>query len=214
MTGWRSLASFWLLALLAAPALADPTLAPLTLPAFTETEQAELASGGTVVRDLPARHEDGIRVLVASVVPHAPEVVWPVMADCEEQDEYLPRISHASVRDREGDAHTCDLVIDLPFPVDDTRAATRHRVRRLPDGGYQRVWHLLPGDWSYHRHDGSWTVHPWGDGQSLLVNRMDLHPKTMIPLWVIRAAQKQQAPESFEAIRQRVDESVADASGH
>jgi hypothetical protein len=46
-------------------------------------------------------------------------------------------------------------------------------------------------------------VHPYGTG-SLLVNRLDLLPKSVIPVWVLRGAHDRQAPDSFEAIRARV----------
>ena len=199
-----------LLALLAAApgAAAEVSIAPSEPPALDASERDELDTGGVVVRELPGSEGEGIAVLVVGLVEAPPGAVWAVMADCEEQDEFLPRISHAAVRDRDGDQHTCDLVVDLPFPFEDAKAATRHRVRRLPDGGYQRSWRLAAGDWSYERHDGSWTVHPYAGGRALLVNRMHLQPKTVLPLWFVRTAQAQQAPASFDAIRARVREQL------
>ncbi len=157
-----------------------------------------------MVRELPPTDPDGVGVLLVGVIEAPPDRVWAVMADCEEQDEFIPRVGYAAVRDREGDSHTCDLVIDMPLPMSDLRTATRHHVRRLPDGGYQRRWDLLPGDWDYLRNSGSWTVHPYQDGRSLLVGRMDLLPKSMLPAWLLQAAQVRQAPETFAAIRKRV----------
>jgi hypothetical protein len=186
----------------------DEQLAPLTAPELPEADRARLEAGEVLVRDLQSSDPDGIGVLVIGVVEAPADRLWALMADCEQQDEFMPRITHAEVRDRAEDAHTCDLVVDVPFPLEDLRTATRHRVRRLPDGGYQRWWRLEPGDWSYHTNSGSWTVHPRPDGRtSLLVNRMDLLPKTIVPRWVLRDAHARQAPETYEAIRLRIRQS-------
>jgi hypothetical protein len=179
--------------------------APAAPPALTQEDIARLEAGEILTGDLPPSEPDGFGVLLLGLVDAPPEEVWSVMADCEEQEEFLPRISHASVRDRAGDSHTCDLVVDLPFPLEDARAATRHQVRRLPDGGWQRRWQLTSDESTYHRNSGSWTLHPWAEGRrSLLVNRMDLLPKSVIPIWFLRMAYAEQAPASFEAIRKRV----------
>jgi hypothetical protein len=181
--------------------------APLAPPALVGDEAARLAAGEVLVRDLPPTDADGIGMLLMGVVDAPPDQVWAVMADCEDQDEFIPRISHAAVRDRDGDSHTCDLVVELPLPLGDLRTGTRHHVRRLPDGGHQRRWDLLPGDWDYLRNSGSWTVHPYQDGsRSLLVARMDLLPKSVLPIWILRTAQVRQVPETFTAIRARVRE--------
>jgi hypothetical protein len=193
----------------------EERLAPLAPPDLAEVDHARLEAGEVLVRELAPSDPDGIGVLVIGVVETPPDRLWDLMADCEQQDEFMPRITHAAVRDRDDDAHTCDLVVDVPFPLEDLVTATRHRVRRLPDGGYQRWWQLEPGDWSYHRNSGSWTVHPRADGRtSLLVNRMDLLPKTIVPHWVLRDAHARQAPETYEAIRVRVrDSAVRDGAG-
>lgn len=174
-----------------------------------------LESGAVIVRDLPPSGDEGIGVLVVGRVEAKPDDVWAVMADCDEQDEFVPRVVEASVHDRDRDAHTCQLTIDLPFPLDDAQTKTRHQVRRLPDGGMQRYWHLLPGDWGYERNSGSWTVHPEADGRrSLLVNRMDMLPKSAIPTWILQAATSRQAPDTFEAIRSRVAQRARDTASN
>ena len=184
--------------------------APLTAPTLEGDERSRLESGEVLVRDLPPGGSEGIGILVMGLIEAPPEAVWSIMSDCEKQDEFMPRILYSAVRDRDGDSHTCELVVDLPFPLEDARTQTRHHVRRMPDGGYQRYWELLPGDWSYRRASGSWTVHPYAPGRSLLVNRMDLLLKASVPEWILRAAHARQGPETFEAIRVRVRE----RSGH
>jgi hypothetical protein len=183
----------------------DDRFAPLLPPVFAEDERTRIDAGEIVVRDLPPTEPDGMAMQLAGIVDAPPSQVWAVMADCEKQDEFLPRVSYAAVLDRDGDSHTCDLVIDLPLPLSDLHAQTRHHVRRLPDGGYQRRWELLPGDWGYRRNSGSWTVHPYRDGRrSLLIGRMDLQAKSVMPVWLLHSAQVRQAPETFAAIRDRV----------
>src|SRR5262245_29051681 len=183
----------------------DDRFAPLLPPIFAEDERTQLDAGEVVIRDLPPTEPDGLGILLAGLVEAPPDQVWAVMADCEKQEEFIPRVLYAAVLDREGDSHTCELVIGLPIPLADLRSRTRHHVRRLPDGGYQRSWDLLPGDWDYRRNSGSWTVHPYQDGRrSLLVGRMDVQPKSVMPVWLLHSAQVRQAPETFAAIRDRV----------
>lgn len=178
--------------------------APRSAPPLDEADLARLEDGEVLVRDLPTSDGEGIGVALVGLVDAPPERVWEVMADCDAQDEFLPRITHAEVRDRDGDAHTCELVLDMPFPMDDARTTTRQHVRRLPDGGYQRRWALSEESASYRRNRGSWSVHPHPDGRTLLVSRMELVPKFAVPLWLMRAAQHRQAPRTIEAIRERV----------
>ena len=186
--------------------------APLSPPKFAAEERTTLDAGGVVILDLPPTEADGIAMLLAGLVDAPPDQVWAVMSDCDKQDEFIPRISYAAVRDRDGDSHTCDLVVDLPFPMGELRTATRNHVRRLPDGGHQRRWELLPGDWDYTHNSGSWTVHPYQGGRrSLLIGRMDLVPKSVLPIWILHEGQVRQAPETFGAIRARVRQV---ASGH
>jgi len=197
--------------LLAAGSLraAEPELerfAPLAAPALGDGERARLAAGEVLVRPLPPSAGEGIGTLALGVIDAPPERVWAVMADCAEQDQFLPRVTYSAVRDRDGDAHTCELVVALPFPLAAARTETRQHVRRLPDGGYQRWWELLPGDWGYRRDTGSWSIHPFTGGRSLLVSRLDLLVKGAVPAWLVRAAQSDQAPATFAAIRKRVAE--------
>lgn len=210
----RTLLALLLLALgAAAPAwgeAVDP-FAPLEPPELDPEERARVERGEVLVRSLPPSDGRGMGVEAIGRIEASPARVWSVMADCEDQDEYLPRVLRAEVRDRDGAGHVCEIVIDLPFPVDDSRSATRNRLRRLPDGGYQRHWTLAPGDWSYERHRGSWTVHPDGPDHALLVNRMDLLPRSVLPIWVLRAAQAREAPGTFAAIRARVRSHGIDA---
>jgi hypothetical protein len=188
----------------AEPAWSD-LFAPPAPPAFEGEDRTRLDAGEIVTRDLPPTDPDGIGMLLMGVVDATPAQVWAVMSDCKGQDEFIPRVRYAAVRDRDGDSHTCELVVELPFPMGELRTQTRHHVRRLPDGGYQRRWDLLPGDWDYLRNSGSWTVHPYRDGRrSLLVGRMDLVPKSVIPVWLLHAGQVRQAPETFAGIRARV----------
>jgi hypothetical protein len=185
-------------------------IAPLAAPALGAEERAQLEAGATLVRDLPPGEKGSIGVLVMGLVDAPPQRVWEVMADCEHEAEFLPRVVDAAMRDRIGDEFTCELVVDLPFPLADAHTATRNHVRRLPDGGFQRWWQLVPGEWSYRRDDGSWTVHPYEDGRrSLLVHRLDIVPKTVVPGWILRAAGAQHAPATFQAIRARVSEVAA-----
>ncbi len=188
----------------------DP-FAPTAPPELAADERARLETGEVVIRRLEPSDGRGIGLLAMGLVDAPPDAVWAVMRSCDDQDEYMPRVAYAAERDRDGAACTCDLVFDMPYPIDDWRSETRQRERRLPDGGWQRSWHLASRDGSYERNHGSWSVRPYAPGggdatRTLLVTRMDLLPKAPLPAWILRAAQTRQAPATFDAIRARVRE--------
>ena len=79
----------------------------------------------------------------------------------------------------------------------ETRAA-----RALVDGAPARI-EQIEGHWSYTRNEGSWRVSPHHGpgGRTLLRYRLAVVPRMAIPQFIVQAAQRKTAPESFEAIR-------------
>ncbi|MCP5057835.1 MAG: hypothetical protein GY937_14110 [bacterium] len=187
----------------AVSALAQP---PGLLPALSVDQWEVLERGEVVVTELPPNGGNGYAYKTYGLVEAAPAHVWRVIQDCDQLDEYMPRMALAVETEQTENSYVCETEIDLPFPLSNRRNKARSILERLAGGVFQRHWTLTDGDWDYHRHDGSWTIHPWGDAgeRSLLENWIDSWPKTAVPDFVVDAARTVQAPAAFEAIRERV----------
>lgn len=202
-----------------------------TSPGFTDAQQAAGnvahragADEPASVRDLLASLEDSIRQRLAAgeivttereptggkgvafrsmhVLPYPPEVVWPVVRDCDRFDEFLPHVVRSDRHDVAGTT-TCTVVTDLPFPLGEVTSEVSVTFHTLDGGGHRRSWTLVRGD--YVRNDGSWTVVPWGEyaAESLAINEMDVQPDSMLPTFLVRAVQYHHLPESWAAIEAR-----------
>ncbi len=188
---------------LAVAAAAQP---PTVLPTLSVEQVEVLERGEVVVTELPPTDGEGFAYKTYGLVDAAPPEVWAVLRDCERLDEFMPRMARAVETEQTDDSYVCETEIALPFPLSNRTNAARSFLEELPGGIFKRQWSLVDGDWDYHRHDGSWTIHPWGEGgeRSLLENWMDSWPKTGVPEFVVQAAQTVQAPAAFDAIRERV----------
>ncbi|MBW2242185.1 MAG: hypothetical protein JRH01_09380 [Deltaproteobacteria bacterium] len=192
-----------LLPWIAAAALAQP---PGLLPALSVDQWQVLERGEVVVTQLPPAGGQGYAYKTYGLVEAAPARVWGVIQDCEHLDEYMPRMALAVETEQTETSYVCETEIDLPFPLSNRRNKALSILEQLPGGIFKRHWSLTDGNWDYYRHDGSWTIHPWGeDGErSLLENWIDSWPKNAVPDFIVHAARTVQAPEAFEAIRKRV----------
>jgi hypothetical protein len=187
----------------AVSALAQP---PGLLPALSVDQWEVLERGEVVVTELPPNGGNGYAYKTYGLVEAAPARVWRVIQDCDQLDEYMPRMALAVETEQTENSYVCETEIDLPFPLSNRRNKARSILERLPGGIFKRQWSLTDGEWDYHRHDGSWTIHPWGEAgeRSLLENWIDSWPKNAVPDFIVHAARTVQAPEAFEAIRKRV----------
>ncbi|MCP3987329.1 MAG: hypothetical protein GY723_23320 [bacterium] len=188
---------------LAAAALAQP---PGLLSALSGDQVEVLERGEVVVTQLPPAGGNGYAYKTFGLVDAAPAHVWEVIQDCEHLDEFMPRMVIAVETEQTEDSYVCETEIELPFPLSNRRNKARSFLEQLPGGIFKRQWSLADGDWDYHRHNGSWTIHPWGEAgeRSLLENWMDSWPKNAVPDFIVNAARTVQAPAAFEAIRERV----------
>ncbi len=177
---------------------------------ISDEQRARLERGEVLISEgVPSGK--GFAYHALGLVNAPPLRVWPVVRDCAAMDEYMPRMARADESEHGNDTYVCETEIELPFPLSNRVNAARSFLSELPGGIFRRQWSLVPGDWDYHRNDGSWTVHPWEDGtRTLLAYWLDAWLKSGVPDFVIHAAQTVQAPAVFDAIRERVD--VAPAS--
>lgn len=189
----------WVLLGVSAVAVASE---PLVGPALTEKELGQLDAGQVVVRRTEPTGNEGIGAESLGVIEAPLSEVWPVLRDCGQFSQFMPRIKTSSSTPVDGGT-VCHVELRLPFPLTNLWSDTYATVRELPEGGYQRSWTMLRG--TYYRNDGSWRVEPWGDGsRTLVVYAIDSNPKLLVPDALLRSAQTGSLPEVFTAIRQRV----------
>lgn len=197
------------------PALLLPWLAALAtaepaglLHALSAKQVEALEHGKVVVAQLQPAGGKGYAYTTYGVVEAPPARAWEVIQDCEHLQEYMPRMVRSVETQRTENSYVCDTEIELPFPLSNRRNSARSFLEQLPGGVFKRHWSLVDDDGDYYRHDGSWTIHPWGESgqRSLLEHWIDSWPKNAVPDFIVHAARTLQAPAAFEAIRQRVRE--------
>jgi ribosome-associated toxin RatA of RatAB toxin-antitoxin module len=125
--------------------------------------------------------------------------VWAIVSDCSRYKERLPRIASAKLLKKEGNTHTCEVKVSMPFPVSDLTAITE-ATHEESEKGMARRWKLVRGD--YKVNEGSWEVKPLENGtQSLVIYSVHAEPNTAVPAWIREQAQKKALPELIERLR-------------
>jgi ribosome-associated toxin RatA of RatAB toxin-antitoxin module len=187
--------SFLLLALTlgATPAAAER-------PYFNGPQTKMLEDGKVIVRRLEPTGGTGVAARAVGLVDAAPTVVWPVIRDCQHFSKFMPRTTSSKLIERTGNVAVCEVVVDMPFPFDDLTSVVKSTETEKA-GSFARTWALVSG--TYNRNQGTWEVHPWKGGRSLLVYQLDIDPKISIPDAIIRKAQTGSLPDVFEAVRKR-----------
>jgi hypothetical protein len=95
----------------------------------------------------------------------------------------------------------CQLTVDLPWPLDDLTSVTDTRlVEDHKKGRYQRIWSLVSGDYTVN--EGSWTLESQCGGScTYLRYEVRVEPKTSVPGFLKRAAQKSKIPGMFKKLK-------------
>ncbi len=141
----------------------------------------------------------------AALIDAEPSQVWSAVRNCEHYDEFMPRMKRSVQESREGNTTLCRFEVSLPFPLRNLHSEVRSVEQDLPDGGFQRSWSLVRGD--YERNHGSWTLLPWGaDGaHTLAIYEIDLKPNLLVPDFLVQRLQTRTLSDMFDALRRRVN---------
>lgn len=185
-------------------AVALPVAAlPVTAPTLSEADKKKLEANEVVVHEKKPTDNRGVSAVAMGVIDAPPELVWPVVRDCEHFSKFLPS-TKASARKEENGESLCFDEIELPFPLTNLWADTKSVVRDEPEGHFQREWSLVRG--TYRRNRGSWTVVPWGaEGKkSLAIYFIDSDPSLAVPDFILKAAQTGSLPQVISGVRKRV----------
>lgn len=175
-----------------------PTLAFADPPAFSPAEKTELEKGEVLIKRAEPKGGKGVAARAAALVKMAPDKVWDTINDCAHYREFMPETVKSELR-AEG-AH-CFVEVSLPFPFSNLWSETRVTKSVLDDGSRRRQWRLHEG--TYEHLEGSWTVLPWGENETLLLYSIDANPDVSLPDAILRAAQGGTLPKLFDAVRKR-----------
>jgi ribosome-associated toxin RatA of RatAB toxin-antitoxin module len=161
---------------------------------------AELERGEVVVRvDDDGRFRGHIELAVA--IAAAPDRIWGVLRDCARAPEYVPHVQ------------SCELIERL----DQGRAELfRQRIRFrwfLPP--FEHVFRLDYEPYStmtvrrvdgpLRRLDGRWSLHPQGDGRTVLIHVLDFESGLPVPRFMVARSMLHDLPEVLREIRRRAE---------
>ena len=181
-----ALAASWSVAAHAAP------------PDFKPDERARLERGEVLVKRQTPTGGSGVAARAAAILKVHPDKVWEVVNDCAHFKDFMPRTVKSEPRD---EGRACYVEVSMPFPLSNLWSETEVTKTFLDDGGRRRSWTLRRG--TYEHVLGSWTVHPWGEGETLLLYSIDANPTVSVPDFILRSAQEGTLPDVFAAVRAR-----------
>ncbi len=170
---------------------------------LSDQEWKRLRAGEVIVTPSRDAVDGAYLVTISGLYEEAPDVVWDVVADCGRFHEFMPRMTVSEVSTAPDGSTICSTVSDMPMPLSDLVSSVRTWTETLAEGSFLRAFEQIPGEWSYRRNEGRWLVSPHDGpgGRTLLRYRLAVVPRMRVPEFIVRAAQSQTAPQSFEAIR-------------
>ena len=141
---------------------------------------------------------------IGMMVIDAPaRAIWPVLDRCSDYKRTMQRVKKSKEIWRKGSKVRCEVVIDMPSPLDDLRTVTDAVHTVIPGKKWVRAWNMVEGDFKTNR--GSWTLVPFDaeGSRTLVIYKVHAVPKTAVPDMVIRLAQKKALPKALEHLRSR-----------
>ncbi len=147
---------------------------------------------------------DTPKAVVKAMINAPPEKVWPLIDKCADYDKTMLRIESSRLIKKKGNTHTCEIEVDMPFPLDNLVAVTEAKHTAGPDK-WSRKWKLLRGDYTVN--SGSWVLTRYDEAgtQTMVHYQLLAEPKSGIPDWVRDKAQRSALPKLIEHIRSQVE---------
>jgi ribosome-associated toxin RatA of RatAB toxin-antitoxin module len=152
------------------------------------------------VRTTAVKGSDMPRITAKAVLSQPPEKVWKVISDCSKYKGRMARVVAARLVKKEGNKHTCEVTVEMPFPFSNLTATTEATHEESAEG-MSRRWKLVKGD--YKRNEGSWEIKPVDGGKkSEVTYTLHVEPNITLPNSIIEAAQKKSVPDLFVRLEQ------------
>jgi ribosome-associated toxin RatA of RatAB toxin-antitoxin module len=159
-------------------------------------------SGGEIVTTTKKVPGSGMPKATAMMVVDAPpQAIWAIISRCGNYKQTMERVKTSREISRKGNKVRCELVIDMPSPLDDLRSVTDAIHTVVPGEKWVRSWKLVEGD--YTSNTGSWTLAPFNEKRTrtLVIYKVHAVPNTAIPDMLKRLAQKKALPGALEHLR-------------
>lgn len=165
-----------------------------------------LETGEIFVSTVDVAGFDFPKLVMKAVIDAPPEKVFEIVGNCDRLSERMPRVKASQTISKSALSHTCKVTIGVPFPMSDLTAVTVDR-RTLGPYEWSRRWTLASNqETSYHRNVGAFVLKPFnGDPNRTLVH-YEIHaiPKSAVPDFLRKTAQKKSMPGMIERIREEV----------
>lgn len=180
-------------------------LTAVSAPAWAQSTTA-LDKGEIFVSTEDVKGYDFPRMVVTAVVDAPPEKVFEIVGNCDRFTERLPRVKESKILKKTPTSYTCQVTIGMPFPMSDLTAVTIDQRKLGPDVWY-RKWHLVEGvETSYTHNVGGFILRPFAGDPNRTLIRYEVHaiPKSSVPDFIRKSAQKKSLPGMIERIRKEV----------
>ena len=172
----------------------------VALTTLVGSEAVAIDPGAVQVRASAVKGSDMPRITAKAVLSQPPEKVWAIVSDCSKYKGRMPRVASARLVKKEGNKHTCEVTVEVPFPFSNLTAKTEAVHEETPEGMTRR-WKLVSGD--YKKNDGSWEIKPIDGGKkSEVTYTLHVEPNTSLPSSILEAAQKKAIPDLFVRLEQ------------
>jgi ribosome-associated toxin RatA of RatAB toxin-antitoxin module len=160
---------------------------------------AASASHDVVVKTVEVEGSDVPRIVVTATMDAPPEKVWAIVSDCAHYHEHMPRIAASKLLSKSGNTHTCEVTVEMPFPLSNLTSVTQ-AVHDENPAKYSRKWKLVRGD--FKMNEGSWEVWPTDASRAKSSVRYTIRaePNSAVPQWVREKAQKKTLPEMIDRV--------------
>jgi ribosome-associated toxin RatA of RatAB toxin-antitoxin module len=167
----------------------------VALTTLVSSEAIAIDPSAVEVKTSAVKGSDMPRITAKAVLSQPPEKVWAVISDCSKYKGRMPRVAAAKLVKKDGNKHTCEVTVEVPFPFSNLTAVTE-AVHEESAGGMTRRWKLVKGD--YKRNEGSWEIKPLEGGKkSEVTYSLHVEPNTALPASILEAAQKKAIPDLF-----------------
>jgi hypothetical protein len=186
-----------------------PRIAPNREIVLTPEERAVVLKGKVVLRELAPLGPKGRTYEALGLIQGSLDEAASVLTDFDRYAEFMPSVSAAKVRERDGPGAVVEITLHLPLGL-----KKQYRLRFTAtryEAGFELSWEKL--DWPELKPSqtiadttGFWNVRPFEDGGLIVVYRVYTDPGH-VPLGlsgVARGLAKHKIPDGIVELRDRV----------
>jgi hypothetical protein len=164
----------------------------------------EMQEGEILVTTQEVKGYDQPMLVAQGIFNCPPQRLWEIIKDCKKYPTTMQMILSAKELSSKGQEFRCEILVDLPWPMDDLRSVSDAKHIEKAPLFFQRYWSFVEGD--YLTNQGSWTLIGLENGTKTWAYYEVLAiPKSSIPDFLKNAAQKTKIPSLFKHLRKQVE---------